>query len=537
MHVIIKKRLILFIHLLWANVALADAPAKAEIEASGSALPKQAENPVPLLSQSRPNVPLLTDGESRALLQMDLVLDQARTLRSVKILTGAGANAQASLSLDLPGEWKAVAGKDQEIIFQGEAALPAGKHRFSLSGRAAPGLSLLARLQPRCLELTFAEGAPLRPTEATMPPLRPAYALHKRGQFQCHTFRIPAIARAKDGSLLAVYDMRYLSARDLQGHMDIGLSRSTDGGQTWADPVPIMDMGEFGGKPQAENGCSDPNILVDPQTGEIFVSAVWTHGKPGSHQWTGKGSEPGHDLARSSQFLIVRSTDHGKTWSAPENRTAQLKDPAWHLFAPAPGNGIALSDGTLVMPTQGRDAQGKPFSNIMSSRDHGATWSVSTHARSDTTECAVATLSDGSLLLNMRDNRNRAANATTNGRAISITRDLGKTWTIHPADRSALPEPVCMASMISYTLPDGRHVLIFSNPRHKTSRRDMTIQLSFDDGKTWPEKHRMLLDAKGGSYSTLVMIDPQTIGILYESSQADLVFQKIPLSELMPDAE
>ena len=31
----------------------------------------------------------------------------------------------------------------------------------------------------------------------------------------------------------------------------------------------------------------------DPKTGEIFVSAVWTHGKPGTHQWVGNGSEPG----------------------------------------------------------------------------------------------------------------------------------------------------------------------------------------------------------------------------------------------------
>ena len=90
-----------------------------------------------------------------------------------------------------------------------------------------------------------------------------------------------------------------------------------------------------------------------------------------------------------------------------------------------------------------------------------------------------------------------------------------------------------MGSMISHTLADGRHLLIFSNPRHKTARREMTIQLSWDDGKTWPEKNRLLLDAKGGAYSSLVMTDDRTLGIIHESSQADLVFQKILLSELM----
>ena len=290
---------------------------------------------------------------------------------------------------------------------------------------------------------------------------RPIVILHRQGEANCHTFRIPAIARSVKGTLLAVYDMRYNSRHDLQGHMDIGLSRSADGGKTWSKPHPIMDMGEFGGLRQDQNGCSDPNILVDQNTGEIIVSAVWTHGKPGSHQWRGNGSEPGHDIAKSTQFMMVRSHDDGITWSQPENWTTKLKDPQWYLFAPAPGNGITLSNGTLVMPTQGRDADGRPFSNIISSKDHGKTWTVSNPARSDTTECAVAELSDGSLMLNMRANRNKSDHADTYGRAVSVSHDQGKTWVRHSTDRIALPEPVCMASLIAHKMADGRRVLFF----------------------------------------------------------------------------
>ena len=65
---------------------------------------------------------------------------------------------------------------------------------------------------------------------------RPYVVIHRQGDFGCHTFRIPGIARTKTGTLLAVYDMRYTSRRDLQAHIDIGLSRSTDGGQTWDLP-------------------------------------------------------------------------------------------------------------------------------------------------------------------------------------------------------------------------------------------------------------------------------------------------------------
>jgi sialidase-1 len=353
--------------------------------------------------------------------------------------------------------------------------------------------------------------------------------IHKQGQFDCHTFRIPAMATTNKGTLLAVYDMRYNSRRDLQGHMDIGLSRSTDGGDTWARPVPIMDMKKFGGLPEDQNGCSDPNILIDRETGEILVSAVWTHGKPNTHQWVGKGSEPGHSIHKSSQFMMVRSKDDGLTWSEPENWTKRLKDPKWCLFAPAPGNGINLMDGTLVMPTQGRDATGLPFSNFMWSRDHGKSWTLSSPARDNTTECSVAELKDGSLMLNIRDNRNRKDKSKTNGRAVSVTEDMGKTWKVHSSDHGALPEPVCMASLISHDLKDGRRVLFFSNPNSKYKREKMTVRMSLDQGKTWPKS--ILLDQKGGAYSSLSMVNDRTLGILYESSVADMVFQKIKLSE------
>ena len=358
---------------------------------------------------------------------------------------------------------------------------------------------------------------------------RPFVVIHRQGDNNCHTFRIPGIAVTNNGTLLAVYDMRYRSRRDLQGHMDIGLSRSVDGGKTWEKPRSIMDMGTFGGLPEDQNGCSDPNILVDKTTGDIFVSAVWTHGKPGTHQWSGKGSEPGLKLNQSSQFMVVRSSDDGRTWSMPENLTTKLKNPDWHLFAPAPGNGITMVDGTLVMPTAGRDETGLPFSNLIWSKDHGKTWNRSIPARSDTTECAIAELSNGSLMLNMRDNRNRKDKSKTNGRAVSVTTDLGGTWTVHSSDHHSLPEPVCMASLISHKLKDGRTVLFFSNPNHKSKRRNMTVRMSLDDGKTWP-KH-VVLDRDGGAYSSLVMVNRDTLGILFESSRADLIFQTIGLGE------
>ena len=76
----------------------------------------------------------------------------------------------------------------------------------------------------------------------------------------------------------------------------------------------------------------------------------------------------------------------------------------------------------------------------------------------------------------------------------------------------------------------GKDLLLFSNPAHFKQRRDITIRLSMDGGKTWISK--VLLDEEQGwGYSCLTMIDPETVGILSESSEAHMTFQAVPLKD------
>ncbi|NMC37695.1 MAG: exo-alpha-sialidase, partial [Bacteroidales bacterium] len=142
----------------------------------------------------------------------------------------------------------------------------------------------------------------------------------------------------------------------------------------------------------------------------------------------------------------------------------------------------------------------------------------------------------GSLMLNMRDDRNRAEKGATNGRAVSVTCDMGKTWTTHPSSNSALPEPNCMASLISADLGlngEKKHVLFFSNPDNKSSRTNMTIKASLDEGLTWPEEYQIeIYEPESFGYSCLTMIDDQTIGILYEGT-GELYFQKIAIADIL----
>lgn len=381
---------------------------------------------------------------------------------------------------------------------------------------------------------------------------RVGIAVRQHQQDGVHTSRIPGLARTNKGTLLAIFDARYESGRDLQGHIDIGLHRSIDNGQSW-EPLQItMDMGEWGGLPQKFNGVSDACILVDRNSNTIYIAGLWMHGvineegkwlaglnehsDDWNHQWRNKASQPGFGVRETSQFLIVKSTDDGKSWSAPINLTRLCKKEEWWLWAPAPGNGITLSDGTLVFPTQGRDEKGRSFSNITYSTDGGNTWKTSNPAYSGTTECAVVQLTDNRLMLNMRSGRNKGRLGADNGRAIAVTDDLGDSWTEHPSSFNALPEPVCMASLYMHTDSTGKSMLLFSNPNSKEFRHNMTLKISHDDGNTWPEDQQILLDeGRSRGYSCLTTVDDRHIGILYESSQADMVFQRIDVGEYRLD--
>ena len=383
--------------------------------------------------------------------------------------------------------------------------------------------------------------------------LRTGVAVRQHNQDGIHTSRIPGLATSKKGTLLAVYDARWDLSRDLQGDIDIALNRSMDGGRTWQPVQIVLDMKEWGGLTEKYNGVSDACILVDENTGDIYIAGLWMYGVldgetgkwvPGMtsdstrwiHQWQQKGSQPGFDVKETSQFLITKSTDDGQSWSEPVNITKMAKKKEWWLYAPAPGNGITLSDGTLLFPTQGRDKTGLPFSNITYSKDGGKTWITSNPAHSNTTECSTVQLTDGSIMLNMRDNRNRG-NAEINGRTIATTNDLGNTWTEHPTSRNALIEPTCMASLYKHTFEkDGKKqsILLFCNPESHSRRDHITLKVSFDDGKTWPREKQILLDEHvGRGYSCITSIDENRIGILYESSQADMVFQQVLLEEII----
>lgn len=413
------------------------------------------------------------------------------------------------------------------VLLTGNQNLYPGVNFFWVSIEMKPEASLLTKITAEVTGVTAdGQSLPVKCVSAPNVIRRLGVGVRHAGDDGAAAFRIPGLVTTNKGTLLGVYDVRYNSSVDLQEHIDIGLSRSIDGGKTWEKMRLPLAFGEYGELPAAQNGVGDPSILVDTKTNTIWIVAAWTHGMGNQRAWW--SSQQGMDVNHTAQLVLVKSTDDGKTWSEPINITEQVKHPEWYFLLQGPGRGITMEDGTLVFPIQYIGKDRIPNAGIMYSKDRGETWTIHNHARTNTTEAQVAEVVPGTLMLNMRDNRGGS-------RAVYTTSDLVMTWKEHESSRTALPEPVCMASLISVKAADnvlGKDILIFSNPNTTNARKNITIKISLDGGNTWA--HQLLLDeGENWGYSCLTMVDKETIGILYESSVAHMTFQCINLKDIV----
>ncbi|MDG2390802.1 MAG: sulfatase-like hydrolase/transferase [Planctomycetaceae bacterium] len=455
-------------------------------------------------------------------------------VESVQVFFG-GANSKFTTATPFgkPIDVGGLEDLDSQETAVGKQALAEGENYVWIACKLSKDANIDHTVGATCSRVTFSNGNSVDLTAVSTQ--RMGVGLRKSGDDGVNRYRIPGLATTNKGTLIGVYDVRRRSGGDLPGDIDVGMSRSIDDGRTWEPMRVIMDMGDD--SMWNYDGIGDPAVLVDKNTGTIWVAGTWSHG---NRSWRGSG--PGFEPEETGQLMLVRSDDDGVTWSKPINITKQVKKAEWCFILQGPGKGITMRDGTIVFAAQYQDppneknktAHRLPHSTIIYSKDHGKTWDVGTGAFDDTTESQVVELESGILMLNCRYNRKAV-------RVVMTTRDMGKTWQKHTTSERSLIEPgSCMASLIDVDQELGKDVgkwLLFSNPNSTRGRHHITIKLSPDRGQTWPNEHRLLLDEEtGAGYSCMSMIDEETVGILYEGSQAHMTFQRIPLDDLVGKA-
>lgn len=312
-----------------------------------------------------------------------------------------------------------------------------------------------------------------------------------------NTFRIPSLLVAPDGSLLAFCEARKQSMTDASP-TDMVLRRSLDGGRTW---LPLQFLVEGEGADALMNPCP----VVDRSDHSILLFLMNANKKG-----------PERNL-----HLLMRSLDNGVTWSPPIDAGPLITNYD-DSFVPGPGVGIQLENGRLVIPgytgriTQEIDEEF--YSRVLFSDDHGATWTLGPPAGPMSDESQAVELSDGALMLNMRNNMGMSC------RAVAVSPNGGEAWHEVRWDRT-LNECPCQASIVRYSLArtDDRDRLLFANPDNKgekfnvVERTKMTVRMSYDEGRTWPV--RKLIHAGPSSYSGLVRLPDGDIGLLFEGGE------------------
>ena len=348
-----------------------------------------------------------------------------------------------------------------------------------------------------------------------------------------HTYRIPGMVVAQDGSLLVFSEGRRGVGSDprtdANAPQDMVMRRSTDNGRTWGVQV-VIDSGFQPNNVKVDFG--DPTPVLDKTTGDIFLF----YG-----QWPDVGSitaDVGQDpnSLNNNQVVWVRSSsDNGLNWSNrtqilyPDQDTTTPDGLFWHQAEPGPGNGIQLKyqdsfparNGRLIIPAKRTGSTDGGSSGVTTepfayySDDHGATWQIGDVTPGpDANESEVVELTNGDVLHDARQN-------SGNFRRRHLSTDGGATWGANDPDEIALTR--VDGSMARYSAVRSGHDrdrILFSAPRGAggLNRNNITVWTSYDEGATFINP--VQLDSGFAAYSVVQRMGDGSIGLLYENATA-----------------
>jgi sialidase-1 len=333
-------------------------------------------------------------------------------------------------------------------------------------------------------------------------------------------YRIPGVVVTAKGTVLAYCEARRTGSD--WADMNVLLRRSTDGGRTWDAPRNIAEV--EGPKPK---------------------NPVRTNANPAETTYNNPIAIPDRDGTVHFLFCLEymrcfyqRSTDDGISWSKPVEITGTFEKfrtaYKWRVLAAGPGHGIQLRNGRLLAPVWispggGRNNHSPNVNAVIYSDDGGASWHAGELAVADknfsagANETALVELADGRVLLTVR------AGAKDSRRVFAVSDNGGKSWSA-PRTAPEIYAPGCMAGFVRHTMKPNaeRNRILFSLPAPQDGpdgkvlpgdsrdRKNLTVRMSYDEGKTWPV-HKTL-EPGMAAYSDLAVLPDGTILCFYEAN-------------------
>ena len=143
-------------------------------------------------------------------------------------------------------------------------------------------------------------------------------------------YRIPAITRASDGTLVALSDARKMHIHDVTNSIDVVSRRSSDNGKTWSDYVVIFQGSQSGENCYNWKGYGDAAV-ASFANGTVMATAIHGFGLSGTR------NDPATDV------VWKVSRDNGKSWSSEYTMDQSL-------FGGLRGN---ISPGNIYVANEG----------------------------------------------------------------------------------------------------------------------------------------------------------------------------------------
>jgi sialidase-1 len=347
------------------------------------------------------------------------------------------------------------------------------------------------------------------------------------------SYRIPAIIKNGANELLAFAEGRVGGSNDF-GDINIVLKKSTDNGTTWGSMITVVDYNDLqAGNPSPVLDTTDPNF----PKGRIFLFYNTGNNHEGEIR-KGKGLR---------EVWYKTSTDGGNTWSEAINITLQTHRPNqpsinqsynfkedWRHYANTPGHAMQFETGKYKgrIFVASNHSAGEPsqmaedyFAHGFYTDDHGKTFKLGENVNiAGSNEATATAISKNRLMLNARNQK-----GDKRYRIVAISNNGGETWNNIFFDEN-LPDPVCQGSILTIGKKKGKSILAFCNAADTKNRDNLTLRVSFDDGKNWPISKlvysgKINKDKSPSAYSDIVKLSKKTIGILFEKDNySQIVF-------------
>ena len=158
----------------------------------------------------------------------------------------------------------------------------------------------------------------------------PRYEKFATSEEYSRYYRIPAITRASDGTLVALSDARKMHIHDVTNSIDVVSRRSSDNGKTWSDYVVIFQGSQSGEDCYNWAGYGDAAV-ASFSNGTVVATAIHGFGLAGS------STDPATDV------VWKVSRDNGKSWSSEYTMDRKL-------FGGLRGN---ISPGNICVANEG----------------------------------------------------------------------------------------------------------------------------------------------------------------------------------------